>query len=80
VTDSLGYFKIDAKPNAVLIINADGYRTIMQEINSKELVEAVMVKAKPRNDNGGSNEILKQQTLSRSFDDFEKVEQDRVGT
>jgi hypothetical protein len=73
VTDSLGYFKIDARPNAVLIINADGFEPLLKEINSKELVEAVMSKAKPQNDNGGSNEILKQQTLSRSFDDFEKV-------
>jgi hypothetical protein len=60
VTDSLGYFKIDARPNAVLIINADGFEPLLKEINSKELVEAVMSKAKPQNDNGGSNEILKQ--------------------
>jgi len=72
VTDSLGYFKIDAKPNAVLIINADGYDPLMQEIKSKELIQAVMVKTRSSNDHAGSNEILKQQTLSRSFDDFEK--------
>ena len=72
VTDSLGYFKIDAKPNAVLIINADGYEPLMREINSKELIQAVMVKAQPSNSNAGTNEILKQQTLSRSFEDFEK--------
>ena len=40
VTDSLGYFKIDAKPKAVLIINADGFEPLMKEINSKELIEA----------------------------------------
>src|SRR6476659_7605768 len=45
-TDSLGYFKIDAKPNAVLIINADGYEPLMREINSKELVDAVMTKTR----------------------------------
>src|ERR1700745_418659 len=43
VTDSLGYFKIDARPNAVLIINADGYESLMKEVNSKELVQAVLV-------------------------------------
>ena len=73
VTDSLGYFKIDAKPKAVLIINADGFEPLMKEINSKELIEAVMAKTKSANNNSGSNEILKQQTLSRSFDDLAKV-------
>ena len=71
-TDSLGFFKIDAKPNAVLIINADGYEPLMKEINNKELVEAVMAKTRSENGNPGSSEILKQQTLSRSFEDFEK--------
>ena len=50
-TDSLGFFKIDAKPNAVLIINADGYEPLMKEINNKELVEAVMAKTKSENGN-----------------------------
>ena len=48
VTDSLGYFKIDARPSAVLIINADGYEPLMKEINNKELIQAVMVKTKSK--------------------------------
>ena len=47
----------------------------MKEMNNKELIEAVMAKTRSANSNAGSNEILKQQTLSRSFDDIEKEEQ-----
>jgi hypothetical protein len=72
-TDSLGYFKIDAKPNAVLIINANGYEPLMKEIESKDLVEAVMAKSRSQNGNQGSKEVLKQQTLSNSFKDFDKA-------
>jgi len=74
VTDSLGYFKIDARPNAVLIINADGYESLLKEVNSKELVQAVLAKTKSQDDNSGSSEILKQQTLSNSFQDFGRME------
>ena len=70
LTDSLGFFRIEARPNATLIFNADGYESLLKGVNHQDIVKAVLSKA--REEGGNSAEILKQQTLSNSFQDFNR--------
>jgi hypothetical protein len=74
VTDSLGYFKINAKSNAVLIINAAGYESLSEKIRNEGLIRAVMIKSNPLNNSGSADETIKQQSLSSAFQDFSKIE------
>ena len=74
VTDSLGFFKIDAKPNSVLIINAQGYESAMEPVNGKDLITAVLVKESSGNAASGINETIKPQSISNAFQDFSKAE------
>ena len=73
VTDSLGYFKINAKSDAVLIINAAGYESLLEKIRNEELIRAVM-KRNPLNNSAGADETIKQQSFSNAFQDFSKTE------
>jgi len=70
VTDSLGYFKIEAKPNAVLIINAEGYDPLLKEVNSKELMQVELIRSKEEDTKPGSPNIIRQQDLAYSFKEY----------
>jgi hypothetical protein len=70
VTDSLGFFKIEAKPNAVLIINGEGYDPLLKEVNSRELMQAVLIKSQTQETKPGSPNIIKQQDLAYSFKEY----------
>jgi hypothetical protein len=72
VTDSLGIFKIDAKPNAVLIINAEHYESSMEMINGRELITAILTKS-PENTTSKPDETVKQQIISNAFQDFKNA-------
>jgi hypothetical protein len=76
VTDSLGLFKIDADPNAVLVIAAEGYEPTMKPINGKELI-IVLVKAPDNNNNSLLNETISQKQVYNSVQDFGKAESSR---
>src|SRR6187549_3181263 len=73
VTDSLGLFKIDANPNSILIIAAEGYEPTMKPVNGKELI-IVLVKNPDNNNNRLLNETLSQKAVYNSVQDFGKAE------
>ena len=69
VTDSLGYFKIAAKPDAVLIVNAEGYETLLTPIGKDELIRLIMKKSRTLN-NSNVDDLLKQQSASNDFKNY----------
>ena len=77
VTDSLGLFKIDAKPNSVLIIAAQGYESTMKPVNGKELI-IVLVKTPDNTNNKILNETITQKQVYNSVQDFGKAEASRL--
>ena len=78
-TDSLGVFKIDAKPNSVLIINAQSYESARQLVDGKDLlITLVLVKTSETKSTGYTNELFNQQSTSNSFLDFSKAEGSRL--
>ena len=71
ITDSLGYFKVNAGPDAVLIINADGYETLMAQVRKEELLRLVMKKTKEiNNDISVADEISRQQSASNDVRNY----------
>jgi len=77
VTDSLGLFKIDAGPNSVLIISAEGYEPTMKPVNGKELI-IVLVKTPDNTNNSILNETISQKAVYNSVQDFGKAEASRI--
>jgi len=77
VTDSLGLFKIDASPNSVLIISAEGYEPTMKPVNGKELI-IVLVKTPDNTNNSILNETISQKAVYNSVQDFGKAEASRI--
>jgi len=77
LTDSLGVFKIDAEPNAVLVISAEGYESSMVPVKGKELL-IVLIKDPVNNSTSSINETLTQRAVIYSAQDFGKAEAGRV--
>ena len=76
VTDSLGLFKIEANPNSVLVIAAEGYESTMKPVNGKELI-IVLVKTPDNSNNNILNETITQKQVYNSVQDFGKAEASR---
>jgi hypothetical protein len=76
VTDSLGLFKIDANPNSILVIVAEGYERTMKPVNGKELI-IVLVKS-PVHSTSNINETISQKAVYNSVQDFGKAEVSRL--
>ena len=72
ITDSLGYFKVNAGPDAVLVINAEGYETLLAQVRKGELFRVVMKKTKETNTNNNSvaDEISRQQSASNDVRNY----------
>lgn len=77
VTDSLGLFKIDADPNSVLIITAEGYEVTMAPVKGKELI-IVLVKTPVSNNTSNINETISQKAVLNSVQDFGKAESGNI--
>jgi hypothetical protein len=73
VTDSLGLFKIDANPNSVLIITAEGYESTLAPVKGKELL-IVLLKNTVNNNSTNINETISQKAVYNSVQDFGKTE------
>ena len=73
MTDSLGYFKVNATPDAVLVINAEGYETLLAQVRKEELFRLVMKKTKEINNNDNNSvadEITRQQSASNDVRNY----------
>jgi hypothetical protein len=79
ITDSLGYFKVNARPDAVLVINAEGYETLLVPARKEELLRLVMKKTKETsaNNNSVADEISRQQSASNDFRNYLTSESSR---
>jgi len=78
LTDSLGYFKMDARPDAVFVISADGYESLLASAHNEDLIRVVMAKSKPLNNtNGEVDKLIKQQSVSNDFNNYVNTESSR---
>jgi hypothetical protein len=76
VSDNLGYFKINARPDAVLVVNAEGYESSLTPVGNEELVRIIMIKSKSLNDGEGVK-MAKQQSVSNDFHNYINTESSR---
>jgi hypothetical protein len=76
ITDSLGLFKIEASPNSILVIAAEGYEPTTKPVNGKELI-IVLVKTPDNTNNNILNETITQKQVYNSVQDFGKTEASR---
>lgn len=75
-TDSEGFFKITAKPNAVLVISANGYESFHTPVRRSESIRLVMLRNKVSDNdpNNVANEFTRQQTASNDFRNYVNTE------
>lgn len=78
-TDSEGFFKITARPNAMLVISADGYEPFHIPVRRAESVRLVMLKnnGSDNDPDNVANEFTKQQTASNDFRNYVNTESSR---
>jgi len=74
-TDAEGFFKINAQPNAKLVITADGYQSSLTPVRNAQFVQLVSIKNKSNSDN--TDELIKQQSVSNDFKNYATAESSR---